>query len=176
MGRREELGDAAIAVVASAGLKGLTHRAVDATADVPVGTTSNYFRTRQALVAAVAERIEARDHEIWGGLGPAPATFEEFTDWLGTFAVVMAVDHAELSRVRIALFLADSERYGAGHRRFMSAIGQALDVFGVPESQAVATAYLDYLDGLILHLVTVRPGVGPSVGEVAAVLTRLAGR
>ena len=78
--------------------------------------------------------------------------------------------------MRIALFLADSERYGAGHRRFMSAIGQALDVFGVPESQAVATAYLDYLDGLILHLVTVRPGVGPSVGEVAAVLTRLAGR
>ena len=98
MGRREELGDAAIAVVASAGLKGLTHRAVDATADVPAGTTSNYFRTRQALVAAVAERIEARDHEIWGGLGPAPATFEEFTDWLGTFAVVMAVDHAELER------------------------------------------------------------------------------
>lgn len=176
MGRREDLGDAAIVVVAAAGLKGLTHRTVDVTAGVPAGTTSNYFRTRQSLVAAVAERIEERDHEIWGRFGPAPASFEEFVGWLGNFAVAMAVDHRELSRVRFTLFLADSERYGAGHRRFMSAIGQALDVFGVPESQAVATAYLDYLDGLILHLVTVRPGVGPSVGEVAAVLTRLAGR
>jgi DNA-binding transcriptional regulator YbjK len=54
--RRDRLRDAAIEVLAEAGGRGLTHRAVDAVADVPVGTTKNYFPTRDALLASVAER------------------------------------------------------------------------------------------------------------------------
>lgn len=175
MGRREEVSDAAVTVVASTGLKGLTHRAVDEAAGVPAGTTSNYFRTREALVAAVAQRIETRDHEIWATLGPAPVTFIEFTEWLGRFAVAMAADHAELSRVRLSLFLADSEPYTPGHQRFLASIAQALDGFGVADSAAVATAYLDYLDGLILHVATVRQGRAPAASAVAANLRRFAG-
>jgi DNA-binding transcriptional regulator YbjK len=55
--RRDELADAAIAVVAEHGLHGLSHRAVDEQAAVPRGTTSNYFRSRDALVAAAVQRI-----------------------------------------------------------------------------------------------------------------------
>jgi DNA-binding transcriptional regulator YbjK len=58
--RRHQLSDAAIAVLARDGARGLTHRAVDAAAGAPLGTTSNYFRTRQALVAALMTRIEQR--------------------------------------------------------------------------------------------------------------------
>jgi len=54
--RRDRLRDAAIEVLAEAGGRGLTHRAVDTAADVPLGTTKNYFPTRDALLAAVAER------------------------------------------------------------------------------------------------------------------------
>jgi len=57
--RRERLGDAAIEILASAGARGLTHRAVDLHAGEPPGTTSRYFRTRDALLTAAAER--ARD-------------------------------------------------------------------------------------------------------------------
>jgi DNA-binding transcriptional regulator YbjK len=57
--RRERLGDAAIEILASAGARGLTHRAVDVQAGEPAGTTSRYFRTRDALLTAAAER--ARD-------------------------------------------------------------------------------------------------------------------
>lgn len=39
---------------------GLTHRAVDETTAVPRGTTSNYFRTRDALLAATAEHIRSK--------------------------------------------------------------------------------------------------------------------
>jgi DNA-binding transcriptional regulator YbjK len=55
--RRDELTDAAIEVVARSGLHGLSHRAVDVQAQVPRGTTSNYFRSREALVAAMVQRV-----------------------------------------------------------------------------------------------------------------------
>ncbi|MGW6055372.1 TetR/AcrR family transcriptional regulator [Streptomyces sp. NPDC055189] len=55
--RRNRLRDAAIEVLAQSGSRGLTHRAVDAAADVPLGTTKNYFPTRDALLRAGTERI-----------------------------------------------------------------------------------------------------------------------
>ncbi|MFJ3960663.1 TetR/AcrR family transcriptional regulator [Streptomyces sp. NPDC090036] len=56
--RRDRLRDAAIAVLAEAGGRGLTHRAVDAAAGVPTGTAKNYFPTRDALLRGAAERCE----------------------------------------------------------------------------------------------------------------------
>jgi DNA-binding transcriptional regulator YbjK len=54
--RRDRLRDAAIEVLAEEGGRGLTHRAVDATAGLPPDTTKNYFPTRQSLLLAAAER------------------------------------------------------------------------------------------------------------------------
>lgn len=54
--RRDRLLDAAIEVLAEAGGRGLTHRAVDAAAEVPTGTAKNYFPTRDALLSGTAER------------------------------------------------------------------------------------------------------------------------
>ena len=58
--RRRLLADAGLAVLAREGSRGLTHRAIDEAAGVPVGTTSNYFRTREALVSGLVERIGER--------------------------------------------------------------------------------------------------------------------
>ncbi|OJF10519.1 TetR/AcrR family transcriptional regulator [Couchioplanes caeruleus] len=55
------LTDAAIDLLAERGMRGLTHRAVDAGARVPQGTTSAYFRTRKALIEAVVRRIADLD-------------------------------------------------------------------------------------------------------------------
>ena len=55
------LTDAAIAVLAELGMRGLTHRAVDARAGLPQGTTSAYFRTRKALIEAVVRRLADLD-------------------------------------------------------------------------------------------------------------------
>ena len=57
--RRDRLADAAIEILASEGSRGLTHRAVDAQADQPPGTTSRYFRSRDALLRGVVERVRA---------------------------------------------------------------------------------------------------------------------
>ncbi|RDH79639.1 TetR family transcriptional regulator [Mycolicibacterium moriokaense] len=60
-GRRVELCDAAIQLLADHGATGLTHRKVDREAGVPDGTTSFYFRTRQALLRGVADRVAELD-------------------------------------------------------------------------------------------------------------------
>jgi DNA-binding transcriptional regulator YbjK len=59
--RRRELCDAAIQLLADDGAKGLSHLKVDGRAGVPDGTTSFYFRTRSALLHAVAERMVELD-------------------------------------------------------------------------------------------------------------------
>jgi AcrR family transcriptional regulator len=60
--RRAALADAAIAMLAESGVHGVTHRAVEKRAGLPVGTASNYFRSREALLVAVAERVGELHH------------------------------------------------------------------------------------------------------------------
>jgi hypothetical protein len=59
--RTRQVGDAAITVLAEQGARGLTHRAVDQAAGLPSGTTSNYARTRAALLELALARIAELD-------------------------------------------------------------------------------------------------------------------
>jgi DNA-binding transcriptional regulator YbjK len=58
--RRPLLADHAIELLGRGGARALTHQAVDRSAGLAAGSTSYYFRTREALVAAAIERI--RNH------------------------------------------------------------------------------------------------------------------
>src|SRR5260370_11193949 len=60
-GRARQVADAAIAVLADHGARGLPHRAVDQAAGLPPGTTSNYARTREALLTLTLTRIAELD-------------------------------------------------------------------------------------------------------------------
>ncbi|MEV4532608.1 TetR family transcriptional regulator [Asanoa sp. NPDC049518] len=62
MTRFTDLTDAAISVVAEQGMRGLTHRAVDARAGLSIGTTSAYFRTRKALIEGLVRRLADLDN------------------------------------------------------------------------------------------------------------------
>lgn len=70
--RKVEIADAALLVLANEGSRGLTHRAVDEAAGLPSGSTSNYFRTRDALLEAAARRHAELD-------APPPADVETAT-------------------------------------------------------------------------------------------------
>ncbi|GAA1823819.1 TetR/AcrR family transcriptional regulator [Agromyces salentinus] len=58
--RRQRLLDAAVEVIAVEGGRGLTFGAVDRAAGVPAGTASNYFASRDQLLAELAEHVFAR--------------------------------------------------------------------------------------------------------------------
>ncbi|MFE4953267.1 TetR/AcrR family transcriptional regulator [Streptomyces sp. NPDC056653] len=68
--RRTALVDAAIELLAHEGARGLTFRAVDARAGVPVGTSSNYFASRDDLFMQTGARITDR-------MTPDPVRVEE---------------------------------------------------------------------------------------------------
>ncbi|MEV5106314.1 TetR/AcrR family transcriptional regulator [Streptomyces massasporeus] len=59
-GRRAALVDAGVEVLAREGARGLTFRAVDAEAGVPVGTASNYFTGRADLLQQIDTRLHVR--------------------------------------------------------------------------------------------------------------------
>lgn len=67
-GRRAEVIAAAIEVAGTLGVSGLTYRSVDAAANVPSGTTSNHFRTRDALLLGVIVEIEKLRRAFWRAL------------------------------------------------------------------------------------------------------------
>ncbi|MGW1957903.1 TetR/AcrR family transcriptional regulator [Streptomyces sp. NPDC001920] len=86
--RRTVLADAAIDVLAGAGMRGLTHRAVDRAAHLPAGTTSAYYRTRHALLTAVVRRLVALDQEELQAVGertPVPRDAEELVGQIAAF-------------------------------------------------------------------------------------------
>ena len=58
--RRTLIAEAAVDLIATAGLRALTHRALDTALDLPAGSTSYYFRTRRALLDAVADHLTDR--------------------------------------------------------------------------------------------------------------------
>lgn len=92
--RRVALLDAATAVVAASGLRGLTHRAVDKAAGFPEGTCSVSFRTRAALLAALTNHVgsrmaadvralgEALPCDVQDPLATVPATLDLLERWV----------------------------------------------------------------------------------------------
>jgi hypothetical protein len=73
--RLEVIGDAAITVLAADGMRGLTHRAVDRAAGLPVGSTSYYARTRAALLELTIARIVELDRVDVPPTAGGPAEF-----------------------------------------------------------------------------------------------------
>ena len=173
--RRTELMDAALRVVADKGMKGLTHRAVDAAAHLAEGTTSNYYRNRAALVEAVLSRLEQLDGELLQRLGPAgpPADSGELAEQLAGLVIALTQQHRSLTRARLALSLDRPEATTAGHFRLLGGLVHALAGLGVPDPESRARDVADYCDGLMLHLLTARRAEAPDKGAVAGAILRL---
>lgn len=82
--RRTLIVDTAIDILAETGSGAVTHRQVDERARLPPGTTSNYFRTRLALLEATATRV-AELH--WEGV----AALQQLTGQSGNRAAVATI-------------------------------------------------------------------------------------
>ncbi|QKV91267.1 TetR family transcriptional regulator [Streptomyces sp. NA02950] len=62
--RAELIADTALALLVERGMRGLTHRAVDEAAGLPLGSTSNHARTRAALLKAAVRRLAEREARV----------------------------------------------------------------------------------------------------------------
>jgi AcrR family transcriptional regulator len=169
--RRTEILDTALVVLAEHGMRGLTHRAVDQAAGLPAGSTSYYFRTRDALVSGCVRRLLELDKpEVRIGDKPAeprkPAEPKEL-DEPGSKDLDMLVDQAteacvrmvttgaHRTRARYELAL-QAIRSPALHKEMVEAgsrlrglIAALLDGLGVSEPERAAEEIAAVMDGLV---------------------------
>ncbi|GCD20142.1 TetR family transcriptional regulator [Cellulomonas algicola] len=164
------LTDAAIQVVAGAGMRGLTHRAVDAQAGVPTGTTSVHFRTRRALVEAVVQRLADLDQaeladqglrfvgsggesaDLAGALQPdhvdafAAQVAVVLDAWLSTGRTRTLVRYACLLEATHHPELRTVLAHGVG---FRVQARELLARAGMPDAERRGDALVAFLDGLV---------------------------
>ena len=173
--RRTQLLDAALDVVADKGMKGLTHRAVDAAARQAEGTTSNYFRSRASLLDGVLDRLLELDADLLRKQGPAgpPKDIGELATQLASMVTLLTTQHAGINRARMAFSLDRPEAVTAGHYLLVGNLERALTSLGVADAAIRARDLADYGDGLMLHLLTVRRDETPDVAAIASAIRRL---
>ncbi|MFZ0227057.1 MAG: TetR family transcriptional regulator [Mycobacterium sp.] len=106
--RRHELCDAAVDVLGNSGARGLTHLEVDRRAGLPAGTASAYYRTREALLHAIAARITELDLADLGRMTEKASADVGATPGIAELAsvVMMAARDPWLTRTRARFELA----------------------------------------------------------------------
>lgn len=102
MSRRQDIATAAIELVSEGGTHALTHRRIDRHLGVPEGTTSNYARSRRALVRIVIDEVAALADIRGGEQRTLPRTVSEAVDQLVP-ALQETVERAVDTRARMAL-------------------------------------------------------------------------
>lgn len=179
--RRDDLLDAAIDLLGKQGVRALTHRAVDAAAGLPVGSTSNYFRTRDALFDAIVERVPARERANWEELAAhlAPRTTSDLASGLAAFARDSAGRHRTLALSRYAILVEASRRpelraqLAATGARVSAWFGTWLRLVGSTDPDHHTHVVGNYLTGLILHQLAMPDPAFDPTAHLDALLTSL---
>ncbi|QHC26062.1 TetR/AcrR family transcriptional regulator [Streptomyces sp. GS7] len=183
--RRTALLDAAIEVLARDGARGLTFRAVDAEAAVPVGTASNYFASRDDLLAQVTGQIHQRiapdPAEVTAVMQAPPtrALVAELMRWINRRVAENRTGYLAMLELRL-----EATRRPELRTALTQVIRETLDddirfhlEGGLPgDRTAVVLIYLA-MTGLMLEQLTL-PGVvpeGETDGLIAALVDRTVG-
>lgn len=158
--RPEIIADAAVTVVSRDGLRGLTHRAVDAEAALPAGSTSNCYRNREALLGAIVERVEELDT---AALTAGPAVDVSSVGTIATYLAdrvhaMTTPRRVRATRARFALLLDESAVavMEGGHFRLLGMLEGMLRDLEHPAPERAARAVADLLEGALVHAIAVR--------------------
>jgi DNA-binding transcriptional regulator YbjK len=108
--RRDRLADAGIELLAREGARGLTHRKVDAAAGEPPGTTSRYFRTREALMTGVVDRVRELHFADLGRAARQPTDPASVAEHLAAMVQTALTTHRSRHLAIAELFLESTRR------------------------------------------------------------------
>jgi DNA-binding transcriptional regulator YbjK len=146
--------DAAIELLGTEGLRALTHARIDERAGLPKGSTSNYFRTRGALLSGVVDWIVEAERP---SVDFVATTVEEFVDALGQTIEFLTGVNRVRTTARLVLFLEASHdpslrtKLAEGRAALEAMVVPALARLGASDPQAAALAVAACSEGLILH-------------------------
>jgi DNA-binding transcriptional regulator YbjK len=169
--RRRALCNAAIQVLADHGSRGLTHAQVDRRAGMPDGTTSYYYRTREALLRGVGKRVAEIDVANLQSVSDEPANPDAPFAHLARLTLMQATgDGLALNRARHELLLraardpdladASSEFVARMNAMAHTAIAHLQPATDDPELlTAQTTAVTTFLAGVFTRLVAGDRGI-----------------
>ncbi|GAA2700457.1 MULTISPECIES: TetR/AcrR family transcriptional regulator [Streptomyces] len=153
--------DAALTLLADRGMRGLTHRAVDETAGLPQGSTSNVARTRQALLELAVRRLADREarvlalHEM-----PDPrAGLDALVDALALATHRALTRNRALTLARYELALEATRRpelrahFDAAGARFREQLGALVTAMGSADPARHVLTLVAWADGLMFSCV-----------------------
>lgn len=155
---RQRALDAAVLLVGREGLRSLTHARVDQQAGLPRGSTSNYFRTRTALVSGVVDWMVERELPQVGA-GVSATTPAELVDTLCDLFEYVTRHNRDMTTARLVLFMEAShnvalrEAVSRGRTAMESSMAGALARLGASDAGVASAALMACLEGLILHRV-----------------------
>ncbi len=154
--RRAAIAGACIRILARQGAKGLTHRAVDKHLKMPEGSTSYYFRTRDALWRAAIESLVASDRADVQGVMSADGTVD--AEGLLKLWSAPASRNATLARFEIYLAASRNAKIRSiimPHRHgFFDLLVANLTRQGVENPRARALDLIAHFEGRLLQLTT----------------------
>jgi AcrR family transcriptional regulator len=158
--------DAAIDLVGREGLRALTHARVDERAGLPKGSTSNHFRTRQALLSGVVDRLVELDTPA-GGAAFYPASADEFVEALCRLFDHLTRHNRISTTARLVLFMEGShnpslrEDLSRGREVLESVIVVALARLGARDPATAATTVAACFEGFLLHRIARHDEIDP---------------
>jgi DNA-binding transcriptional regulator YbjK len=169
--RERHLLDAAIDILGTRGMRQLTHRAVDAAADLPLGSTSNRFRTRDALLVGVLARILERETAIWTRLAIdiRTPTVDAAAGALGALIGELTDAGRVLSQARRTIFVEATNHPALGAEishlqdEISAWMAPLLADLGSPDPARDVHHLLALMDGLVIdQLTSPRPDFDPT--------------
>ena len=161
---RERALEAAVELLGAEGVRALSHARVDERAALPPGSTSNWFRTRRALLGGIVDWIAERERaDLEPAAMPTISRVDELIEGLCAMAELQTGPFAARTRARYALFLelAGDPELGKPLRRqrreFEQWTKRIVIAVGIADPVPATRAIMALGDGLLLHRLTVDP-------------------
>lgn len=180
--RKNTIADAALSLLATSGARGLTHRAVDALAGLPAGSTSSCCRSRLDLLTLALHRHASRNLQDLQAdasrLAAQEPSLDRFIDSLAE-RIEDWTSPAKRDRVvaQIEIFLIASREPSLEsvvrqvHQGFVDATTAALARLGIGSPEEVAIGLIATVDGILFGQV-VNSHLRPDRQACRAILMR----
>jgi len=177
-GRARQVADAAIAVLAEHGARGLTHRAVDQAAGLSPGTTSNYARTREALLTLTLTRIAELDLAEGAGRVAGSGLADDVAQMVHQWIIEPGRRRRFLARLELAFEATRRPELRAAYdemgRGFRTEAARLLAAAGSAHPERDAWTLIAWVEGTAFYALAGAGGAEvPSLAELRAQVTGL---
>jgi len=177
-GRARQVADAAIAVLAEHGARGLTHRAVDQAAGLSPGTTSNYARTREALLTLTLTRIAELDLAEGAARVAGSGLADDVAQMVHQWIIEPGRRRRFLARLELAFEATRRPELRAAYdemgRGFRTEAARLLAAAGSAHPERDAWTLIAWVEGTAFYALAGAGGTAvPSLAELRAQVTSL---